>query len=48
MTADAIASGVDPVALSKVLGHTKFSTTADKHADDLDLSFLQHEIEKVK
>lgn len=48
MTADAIASGVDPVALSKVLGHTKFSTTADKYADDLDLSFLQNEIEKVK
>lgn len=47
MAADAIKSEVDPVALSKVLGHTKFSVTVDKYADDLDSDFLKDEIEKI-
>lgn len=47
MAADAIKSEVDPVALSKVLGHAKFSVTVDKYADDLDSDFLKDEIEKI-
>lgn len=47
MAADAIKSEVDPVALSKVLGHAKFSVTVDKYADNLDGDFLKDEIEKI-
>ena len=48
MAADAITAGVSPVALTKVLGHSKFSTTADKYADDLDITYLHNEMEKMK
>lgn len=45
--AHAIQSGVDPVALAKVLGHAKFATTVDKYGDDLDINYLRREMEKT-
>lgn len=46
--ADAIKNGVNPVALSKTLGHAKFSTTVDKYADDVDVEFLRTEMAKIQ
>ena len=45
--AQAIQNHVDPVALSKVLGHAKFSTTVEKYGDDISVEFLRKEMEKT-
>ena len=45
--AQAIQNHVDPVALSKVLGHAKFSTTVEKYGDDISIDFLRKEMEKA-
>lgn len=44
--ASAVQGGVAPEALKEIVGHSKYSTTVDKYATELDPEYLKNELRK--
>ena len=44
--ASAVQGGVAPEALKEIVGHSKYSTTVDKYATELDPEYLRNELKK--